>query len=94
MINWNSVLVEQQRRQDEVSRAMEYHRLQHIRRQPTEETRKRKGHIMAPVLIRAGNWLVSVGCRLQAPYASLALAARNGIQQDHIMAPHKAPCAS
>lgn len=92
MINWNHVLVEQQRRQDEIAQAMEYHQHKHILGQ-FSETRKRKVHIMAPVLIRAGNWLVSVGCRLQAPAASLALATRQGLQQDHIMAPQKAPCA-
>lgn len=93
MINWYSVIVEQQRREDEVVRAADYNRQKHIMRQPGQ-THKQKGHIMAQVLIKTGNWLVSAGCRLQAPYATLALATRNGLQQDHIMGPQKAPCAS
>jgi hypothetical protein len=93
MINWYSVIVETQRRQDEIARAAENNHLKHIMRQPGQ-TRKRKGHIMAQVLIQPGNWLVSLGCRLQTPYATLALATRKQLQQEHIMAPQKAPCAS
>ena len=93
MINWYSVIVETQRRQDEIAHVAEYNRQKHIMRQPGQ-TQKRSGHIMAQLLIKTGNWLVSTGCRLQAPYASLALATRKGLQQEHIMGPQKAPCAS
>lgn len=93
MINWYSVTVEMQRRQDEIARAAEYNRAKHIMRQPGQE-HKKSGHIMAELLIQTGNWLVSVGCRLQTPYMRLATATRNGMQQDHIMGPKKAPCAS
>jgi hypothetical protein len=93
MINWFSVTVEVQRRQDEIAAAAEHNRNKHIMRQPGE-ARKKSGHIMAEVLILVGNWLVNLGCRLQAPYARLTTATRSGMQQHHIMTPQKAPCAS
>lgn len=93
MINWYSVQVEMQRRQDEVARAAEYNRAKHIMRMPGEG-RKKNGHIMAELLIQTGNWLVTAGCKLQAPYVRLASATRSGMQQDHIMGPKKAPCTS
>ena len=93
MINWHSVIVETQRRQDEIARAADYNRTKHIMREPGQ-TRKRQGHIMAQVLIQTGNWLVNLGCRLQRPYTTLALATRKQLQQEHIMGPKKAPCAS
>jgi hypothetical protein len=93
MINWYSVIVETQRRQDEVARAAAHNYQKHIMGQPGQ-TWKNKGHIMAQLLIQAGTWLVNVGCRLQTPYTTLALATRKGLQQDHIMGPQKAPCAS
>jgi len=93
MINWYSVIVEMQRRQDEIARVAQENRGKHIMRQPGE-VRKRSSHIMAEILIQAGNWLVNMGCRLQTPYERLATATRTGMQQSHIMAPKKAPCAS
>jgi hypothetical protein len=93
MINWYSVTVEMQRRQDEIARAAEYKRNKHIMRRP-DEIRRKRGQIVAEMIIQAGNWLVNLGCRLQAPYVRLATATRSGLQQDHIMNPQKAPCAS
>ena len=93
MINWYSVTVEMQRRQDEIAAAADRNRNIHIMRQP-EKARRKRGHIMAEVLNLVGNWLVNLGCRLQTPYAKLATATRSGMQQRHIMTPHKAPCAS
>jgi hypothetical protein len=93
MINWYSVTIEMQRRQDEIARAAEHNRNKHIMRQPGE-ARKRSGHIMAEALIQAGTWLVNLGCRLQTPYARLTTATRSQLQQNHIMTPQKAPCAS
>jgi hypothetical protein len=93
MINWYSVIVENQRRQDEVAQAAAHNYQKHIMRQPGQ-TQTGKGHIMAQLLIQTGHWLVSLGCRLQAPYATLALATRKGLKQEHIMGPQKAPCAS
>jgi hypothetical protein len=93
MINWYNVMVEMQRRQDEMARVEAHYRDRHIMQKPARP-RKKSGHIMAELLIQTGNWLVNTGCRLQTRYTTLALAARQGMQQEHIMAPSKAPCAS
>ena len=93
MINWFSVMVETQRRQDEIASAAAHNYSKHIMRQP-DKGQKKSSHIMAEVLIQTGNWLVNLGCRWQEPYAKLATATRNQIQQEHIMAPQKAPCTS
>ncbi len=93
MINWYSVTVEMQRRQDEIAAAAEHNHNKHIMRRPGQAHRK-SGHMMAQAFIQTGNWLVELGCRLQAPYARLATATRSGMQQEHIMTPQKAPCAS
>jgi hypothetical protein len=93
MINWYSVTVEMQRRQDEIANAAAHNHSKHIMRRP-EKSQKKSSHMMAELLIQTGNWLVNLGCRFQEPYAKLATAARQQIQQEHITAPQKAPCAS
>lgn len=92
MINWYHVMLEMQRRQDEIASAAKHNHNKHIMRQP-DEGRKKRSHIMAKILFHTGTWLVELGCRLQTRYERLALATRNGLQQDHIMNPHEAPCA-
>lgn len=93
MINWYSVTVEMQRRQDEIAQAAAHNHNKHIMRRP-EKGPNKSSHIMAEVLIQTGNWLVSLGGRFQEPYAKLATATRQQLQQEHIMAPQKAPCTS
>lgn len=93
MINWYSVTVEMQRRQDEIASAAAHNHSKHIMRRP-EKSPKKSSYIMAEVLIQSGNWLVNLGCRLQEPYTKLAAVTRQQIQQQHIMTPQKAPCAS
>ncbi|MFZ0549088.1 MAG: hypothetical protein WAM60_26815 [Candidatus Promineifilaceae bacterium] len=91
MINWYSVMVEMQRRQDEMARAAERSQNKHIMNRPNKSP-KDAGHIMAQLLIQTGTWLINTGNRFQEPCERLVLATRQGLQQDHIMTPHKAPC--
>ena len=74
MINWYAVLVEQQRRLDEIARAQQHREAGHILRSMADHPAMRLPEMRRyqRFLAYLGDRLIAWGCRLQTRYQALA----------------------